>query len=90
MSHQVIWTRETLEFFLAEGNFTELEQNIMRSRVRGLTRVQQSIAYNVSLATVDRAIKKLKVTYDYIQMQNPDKLPPRKFSIKELYMDAHL
>ena len=87
MSHQVIWTRDTLEFFLKQGNFTELEENIMRSRVKGLTRVQQSIAYNVSLATVDRAIKKLKVTYDYIQLQYPEQLPERKFSVKELYMD---
>ena len=82
-----MWTKETLEFFLEQGNFTPFEETIMRTRVEGMTRVQQASANHCSLATVDRAIRKLKITYDYIQLQHPDKLPERKFSMKELYMD---
>ena len=67
---------------------TEDEEKILRSRAKGWTRVKQSMEYGMSIATVDRIIKRLKLKYDACQ-KNSDILPPRKFSIEELYMDTH-
>ena len=89
MAHQVIWTKDTLDKFVEYGNLSDLEAEIMRTRIAGWTQTKQADHYNISLSTLSRMIKKLKVVYDTVQQQHPDELPPRRFSAKETYMDDH-
>lgn len=88
MSHQVIWSKIVLEEFIDAGNLTVFEEHIMRTRVAGWSITQQALKFNVSEATVNRTVARLKKKYDAVQKNNPI-LPPRKESAKELYMDTH-
>ena len=88
MSHQVIWTKFILERFIDVGNLTKEEEAIIRTRAAGWTRTEQSMKLGMSLSTIDRIIKRLKVKYD--RAQKYDVLfPPRKQSSQELYMDEN-
>lgn len=87
MAHQVPWNKIILEEFIKEAMLTKEEEEIMRTRVAGWTRVEQSMKLGMSTQKVDRIIMRLKNKYDQVQRYNPI-LPPRKFSAKELYMDT--
>lgn len=88
MSKQVPWNKIVLEEFIRLAMLSKDEEAIMRTRVAGWTRTQQSMELGMSLATVDRIIKRLKIKYDKVQPYSP-LLPPRKFSAEETYMDTH-
>lgn len=88
MSHQVVWTKIVLETFIAEANLTELEEQVMRTRCAGWTRTKQADKLNISLSTLDRIIKRLKVKYDKAQKYSLI-LPARKDSAEETYLDEH-
>ncbi len=88
MSHQVIWTKIVLEEFISQGNLSKLEEEIMRTRAAGWTRTKQCDTFGLSESTLDRMIKILKIKYDEAQKHSMI-LPPRKFSMQELYMDTH-
>ena len=88
MSHQVVWTKLVLETFINEANLTKEEEMIMRTRVAGWSIKKQATEFNMSEATVNRKIRLLKRKYDEVQ-KHCYLLPPRKFSVQELYMDTH-
>ena len=88
MSHQVIWTKFILERFIDVGNLTKEEEAVMRTRAAGWTRTEQSMKLGMSLSTIDRIIKRLKVKYDRAQKYDV-RLPPRRQSSQELYMDEN-
>lgn len=88
MSHQVVWTKFILERFIDVGNLTKEEEAVMRTRAAGWTRTEQSMKLGMSLSTIDRIIKRLKVKYDRAQKYDV-LLPPRKQSSQELYMDEN-
>lgn len=88
MSKEVPWNKIILETFIAEGCLTKEEEIIMRTRVAGWTRTEQSIKLGISLSTVDRLIKSCKKKYDNVQKYNP-LLPPRRLSEEEKYLDEH-
>lgn len=88
MSKQVPWSKIILETFIAEAMLSKEEEEIMRTRVAGWSRVEQSMKLGMSLSTVDRLIARLKVKYDNVQKYNPI-LPPRKNSAQETWMDTH-
>lgn len=88
MAHQVHWTKRTTEEFIREGMLTEEEQQILLSRIAGMTRTQQAMEFNMSLSKVDRIIDRLKKKYDAIQAYDP-LLPKRRTSAQEIYMDEN-
>lgn len=88
MSHQVVWTKIVLETFIQDAALTKDEEMVMRTRVAGWTRTKQADQLRMSISTVDRIIKRLKIKYDKVQKTNPI-LPPRKFSAAETYMDEN-
>lgn len=88
MAHQVIWSKIVLEEFISLAGLTDTEEKIMRTRVAGWTITKQAQTFGMSESSVSRVIKVLKVKYDAVQPYSP-LLPPRKFSIQELYMDTH-
>lgn len=83
MSKQVAWNKVVLEEFIEMGGLTPLEEQIIRTRVAGWSRVEQSMKFGLSIATVDRVIARLKRKYDNCQMYSP-LLPPRKNNASEL------
>lgn len=89
MSHQVNWSKDVLEFFIEEALLNSFEEEIMRTRVDGLTIQEQSARLACSRSKIEKTIALLKKKYDYVQKMYPDKLPVRKSSAKELYMDTH-
>jgi len=88
VSHQVIWTKKVLDFFCDAANLTPLEREIMVTRLT-MSRVEQSQYLSISLSSLDRAIKRIKVKYDACQKEYPDVLKPRRSSAAETYLDEH-
>lgn len=64
---KVRWNRVILDEFCSLAILTPLEENIIRTRAAGWSRVQQCHAYGMSLATLDRYIRKLKNSYNSVQ-----------------------
>lgn len=70
--------------FIRIAHLTDDEKEVLLLHVDGKSRVSISTKTNLSLATVDRIIKSLKMKYDYAQRES-DILPPRKKTMKDLY-----
>ena len=87
MANQVPWNKIILERFIELALLTKEEEMIIRTRVAGWSRVKQANELNMSLATVDRHISKLKTKYDEVQKYDV-LLPPRKYSKEEELMDT--
>lgn len=88
MAHEVPWNKIILEEFITQALLTKEEEEIIRTRCAGWTRIQQAEKLGMSVATVDRHIANLKRKYDEVQ-QYDVLLPPRKTSPEEVYMDTH-
>lgn len=82
MSKQVPWNKYIVERFVELALLTKDEEMVLRTRVAGWSRVEQSMKLGMSVATVDRIIARLKNKYDDIQKFDP-LLPPRKSSAEE-------
>lgn len=72
---KVPWNRVILDEFCSLALLTPLEENIIRTRAAGWSRVEQCHAYGISLATLDRIIKKLKKSYHSVEKYS-ELLPP--------------
>ena len=88
MSHEVPWNKIIVERFVDLAILTKDEEMILRTRVAGWTRTQQSIEFNMSISKVDSLIKTLKHKYDNVQKYDP-MLPPRKSSDQERWQDEN-
>lgn len=86
MAHEVPWNKIILERFIELALLTKEEEMIIRTRVAGWTRVEQSMKFNMSTQKIDRIIRKLKDKYDEVQKYDV-LLPPRKSSPEEERMD---
>lgn len=71
---KIPWNRVILDEFCSLALLTPLEENIVRTRAAGWSRVQQCHAYGMSLATLDRHIKNLRRKYNSAQKYS-DVLP---------------
>ena len=89
MAHQVSWSRNVLEFFIKEALLNSFEEEIMRTRVQGMTIQEQATKLCCSKSKIEKTIALLKKKYDNVQKIFPDKLPVRQTSAKEVYMDSH-
>lgn len=88
MTKDVPWNRKLYNKFMSEAILTDLQKQIMETRVtKGWTRTKQIQELHISMSTLDREIKKLKKMYDDIQKDFPEDLPPRKKSKYEEYLD---
>ena len=88
MAKKVCWTKKIVETFIEEACLTKEEQDILCTRVAGLTISEQAEKFNISVGKVNRIIKRLKWKYDNIQKYCKD-LQVRKESADELYTDTH-
>lgn len=85
MKHQVPWSKTLLNDFIEEGLLTKTETDLMKLRVRNESVQYQAQTLNVSTATIDRMVVKLKIKYDQLHEQFPDRFPKRERSKKEKF-----
>lgn len=71
---KVPWDRVILDEFLSLAILTQEEEAILKTRIAGWSQVRQCHAYNMSLATLNRKVKKLKEKYRSVQKRS-DILP---------------
>ena len=89
MAHQVPWTKIILETFLEESGLNDrielgdekarILEGILRTRFASWDIARQAHEFNISVDTVNKYIKELKVLYDETQ-KNSVILPKRKRS----------
>lgn len=77
MAHQILWNKPIVEEFISLASLSREEEMILKTRIQGMTRIQQSMEFGMSVATVDRIIHRLKIKYDNVQ-QFSDLLPERQ------------
>lgn len=73
----ILWNRIILDEFIRLAMPTELEIQVIKSRMAEQSRVQQSFNMSMSVSTVDAAIKSIRQKYDAVQPYSTI-LPPRK------------
>lgn len=88
MSKEVPWNKIIVEEFIEQAMLSETEEMVLRTRVKGWSRVQQSQKLGISLSSLDRIISVLKEKYDNVQKYDP-LLPPRKMSDQERWQDEN-
>lgn len=88
MSHQVPWNEDIYLEFSRLAMLSPLEKEILRTRIMGFSISQQAEEFKISERTVSRIISTLKRKYDMVQPKS-SKLPLRKPSIAEDWMDSH-
>ena len=88
MAKQICWNKKIVETFIEEACLTKEEQDILRTRVAGITISEQAEKFNISVGKINRIIKRLKCKYDNVQKYCKD-LQVRKESADELYIDTH-
>lgn len=88
MAHQVPWCKRYLDIFAEEACLSELEIQIMESRIKGWSRTKQCMHFNLSPSALDRMIARLKQKYDVAQANRPE-LPKRRTSAMETWMDKN-
>ena len=75
--NDIIWNKIVLNEFIDLACLTETEEKILRTRIDGWSRVQQSMAFNLSVSTVDCIIRTIRQKYDMVQPFS-DILPKRR------------
>ena len=61
----VPWNRVILEEFISLAILSPEDEKILRTRAAGWSQTRQCHACNMSLATLNRRIRKLKKEYDF-------------------------
>lgn len=79
----VIWTKETYNAFLSDVKLTKDERNNFDCIVSGMSMDERAEELKVSLSTIKRLTKSLKMKYDLVQKSDP-RLPLRAKTKKEL------
>lgn len=65
--NNVMWNQVFLDEFTRLAGLSDLEQDIIKGKMWGHSRIELSMKYNISIATLDRKIAKLKKKYDSVQ-----------------------
>ena len=87
MTRGVSWNKVSFDTFAELGMLTDDERAVLETRIKGWTRTKQSRELNMSMATLDRTIARIKRKYDEVQPHASDVLPVRRISAEEIYMD---
>lgn len=63
----IIWNKIILNEFIDLALLTELEENILRTQIKGLSRTEQAFKFNISIETVDKVLNTIRKKYDLVQ-----------------------
>lgn len=88
MSQQVPWNETIYTEFCKLAMLSELEREVLRTRIMGYSISKQAELLCISESSVSRTVKKLKKKYDMVQ-KSSKVLPERKSSAAETWMDTH-
>ena len=66
---RAIRTKTRLDEFINEAMLRPLDAEILQTRLKGWSRVQQSQHFNMSIGAIDSHIKKIKESYEMIYKQ---------------------
>jgi DNA-binding CsgD family transcriptional regulator len=58
------WNKILLEEFLSIATLTDMEEKILRSKLAGYTISQQADIFNMSISSINRALKSIDEKYD--------------------------
>lgn len=88
MSKQVDWNKYIYETFSELAMLNDEKKKILLTRIKdNWTISRQAMEFGMSERSVKRRISELKRKYDEVQKRVPDKLPKRRKSKVEDYMD---
>ena len=73
----IVWNKVILNEFIDLALLTELEEKILRTQIKGWSRTTQATEFNISVETVDRVLKTIRMKYDMVQPHSTV-LPVRK------------
>lgn len=73
----ILWNKIILDEFIRLALLTDLEEQILRTQIKGWCRTKQSMEFNISIETVDRVLKSIRKKYDSVQPHS-EILPLRK------------
>lgn len=74
-----------MERFIELSALTPEEEMVLRTRIAGHTIIQQSMELDMSVSSINRIIKRLKIKYDDVAKFDP-MLPPRRFTVGDTYL----
>lgn len=63
----ILWNKIILDEFIRLALLTDLEEQILRTQIKGWSRTKQSREFNISVETVDRTLKTIRKKYDSVQ-----------------------
>lgn len=89
MANQVRWNKYIYERFVEEAMLSQIEQDILKTRIQKIPISVQASMFNTSESTVSRIIAQLKEKYDDVQRLYPDDFPVRVVSEEEKWMDSN-
>lgn len=97
MSNDLDWNEELYNKFVPELEKEEKNEvllselkKVLETRLKGWKRTKQAQEFGMSMATLDRRIKRLRVLYDRVRRKHPElNLPKRRMSKQEKWMDTH-
>lgn len=88
MSKQVDWNKSLYDTFCELALLSDEEKMILLTRIKdNWTISKQAMELGMSESTVKRKIAIIKKKYDRVQKLDPDRLPKRRKSSQEEYMD---
>lgn len=71
---KVPWNRVIYQEFVSLAYLTPEEEKILQTRIAGWSQAKQCQTYNMSLATLNRKIKRMKDKYEAVQLYS-EQLP---------------
>lgn len=54
------FTKKEYDYFCENCMFSELQENILKDRIKGLSRIEIEFKYNISESKLDKEIRKIK------------------------------
>lgn len=84
MAHQVPWNRSIYNTFCDLAMLSDLEMQVLGTRIRNWDRAAQCEAFHLTPGRLDAIISTLKAKYDCVQPLSPI-LPPRRKNAKETW-----
>lgn len=87
MAKEVEWNRYVYDRFCELAMLSDFEKQVLETRIKGYSIIQQSMMLGCSDSTISKTIKVLKAKYDNVQKLEGSGLKPRRTSKQEEWMD---
>ena len=89
MANEVQWNKYVYDRFCELALLSDFEKEVLMTRIKGMSIVQQSHKFNTSTSTINNTIRRLKDKYDDVQKYDGSNLPIRRMSAQEKWQDEN-